>query len=531
MHISCNTPTELSSSPNKSSHKNPKLHIYICHWFTPVAFFIELIFYLSNGTLIVLLFLNKSKIIMISHKKTKIIATVGPTSDNKETLEKFISIGIDVVRLNFSHGTHEEHGGRITMVRQLEKKLGRSIAIIADIQGPKIRIGVLPEGGIELKNGATIAIDASTKEYKDGKIPLPSDLFSEGTKPGHIVHLDDGTMQIKITEKHGDVFKATVIKGGMLTSKKGVNVPQLAIKSSILNDKDKADIKFAASAGADYIALSFLRTAEDVKEAKHFIGKSDIKIIAKIERPEALVNLKAIIDEVDAVMVARGDLGIETPLWELPVRQKEIVDMVRKQRKPVIVATQMLDSMIRNPIATRAEVSDIANAVFDSADAVMLSGESAQGKYPVEAVEMMKKVLEATERSITYAADEQNEKSIQNAVAHATTNIAAELNAKVIITGAVTGESARIISSFRQKTPIVAVSNSEKVARQLALVWGIIPMFIKKEKLKSDNDLINPCITALKKEGFLKANDKIVCRSSEKLGQPEGPSAITIESV
>ena len=233
---------------------------------------------------------------MITHKKTKIIATIGPASESEKMLEKLIALGIDGARLNFSHGSHEEQGNRIKLVRKISKKLGRHIAVIADIQGPKIRIGNLPENGIELKNGQEIIIDSETKEYVEEKIPLPSLLFREGTKEGHIVFLDDGTLQIKITDKKGGIFKAVVIKGGILYSKKGVNVPELQIETSILNSKDKADIEFAVKAGADYIALSFLRTAQDVKDAKKFLGESDIKIIAKIERPESLVNIQEIID-------------------------------------------------------------------------------------------------------------------------------------------------------------------------------------------------------------------------------------------
>ena len=316
---------------------------------------------------------------MITTKKTKIIATIGPSSEQEKILEKLISLGVDGARLNFSHGSHQEQGNRIKLVRKIEKKLNRHVAIIADIQGPKIRIGNLPEMGIELKNGQEITIDTGTREFYENRIPLPSLLFRDGTKEGHLVFLDDGTLQIKIISKYGGIFKATVLKGGILFSKKGVNVPSLEITSSILNAKDKADIEFSVRAGVDYIALSFLRNAADLKEARKFLGKTKTKIIAKIERPEALLNISEIIDATDVVMIARGDLGIETPLWELPVRQKEIIDLVRLKMKPVIVATQMLDSMIRNPIPTRAEVSDVANAVFDSTDAVMLSGETASG--------------------------------------------------------------------------------------------------------------------------------------------------------
>ena len=334
---------------------------------------------------------------MTQTKKTGIIATIGPSSEQEKTLEKLISLGVDGIRLNFSHGSHSKHGEIINLVRKIEKTLNKKIFIIADIQGPKIRIGNLPEEGIELKDGQEIIIDTGTREFYENRIPLPSLMFRDGTKEGHIVFLDDGIIQIKIISKYAGIFKAEVLRGGILFSKKGVNVPSLEIISSILSIKDKTDIEFSVKAGVDYIALSFLRNAEDVKEAKKFLGKAKVKIVAKIERPEALKNIKEIVDEADMVMIARGDLGIETPLWELPVRQKEIIELVIKNKKSVIVATQMLDSMIRNPLPTRAEVSDVANAVFESADYVMLSGETASGKYPVEAVDMMKKIINSAE--------------------------------------------------------------------------------------------------------------------------------------
>ena len=333
-------------------------------------------------------------------KKTEIVATIGPASENEKVLEKIISAGIDVARFNFSHGSHQEKARNIKLVRKISKTQNKRVVIIADIQGPKIRIGNLPEQGIELKNGQEITIDTGTRECYEDRIPLPSLMFRDGTKEGHVVLLDDGNIQIKITSKYGGIFKAIVEKGGVLFSKKGVNVPSLDITSSILSAKDKSDIEFSIKAGANYIALSFLRNAKDLNEARRFIGMAKTKIIAKIETHEALVNINEIADAADAIMIARGDLGIETPLWELPLRQKEIIDLVRRKNKPVIVATQMLDSMIRNPIPTRAEVSDVANAVFDHADAVMLSGETAVGKYPIEAVEMMEKIIRASSKHL-----------------------------------------------------------------------------------------------------------------------------------
>ncbi len=461
-------------------------------------------------------------------KKTKIIATIGPVSENEKTLEKLLASGVDAIRLNFSHGSHQEHGNRIKLVRKLEKKLDKHVAIIADVQGPKIRIGNLPDSGIELKNGQEITIDTGTREFYENRIPLPSLLFRDGTKEGHLVFLDDGTLQIKITSKYGGIFKAVVLKGGTLFSKKGVNVPSLEITTSILNAKDRADIQFAVKSGADYIALSFLRSAADLKEARKFLGKSKVKIIAKIERPEALVNINEIVDATDVVMIARGDLGIETPLWELPVRQKEIIELVRSKMKPVIVATQMLDSMIRNPIPTRAEVSDVANAVFDTADCVMLSGESANGKYPVEAVEMMRKILEAADGHQHPLHEDEEEKnnldspiSISVSVVH----IAEEMQAKAIFVDASEDTLIKRISHFVPKAEIVAFSKDESIIKRMCLVRGVLPLTVKGKNM----------IEATKKElivsGFLKKGDKIVCVHKEKSKNSGHTSTITTEII
>ena len=443
---------------------------------------------------------------MITIKKTKIIATIGPSSGREEVLERLISLGVDGARLNFSHGSHQEKSAIIKSVRKIEKKLNRHIAIIADIQGPKIRIGNLPETGIELKNGQEITIDTGTREFYKDRIPLPSLLFRDGTKEGYVVFLDDGNIQIKITNKWAGIFKATVLRGGILFSKKGVNVPNLDNTSSILNAKDKADIEFAIKAKVDYIALSFIRNSKDVKEAKKFLGKTEVKIIAKIERPEALLNIEEITDEADAIMIARGDLGVETPLWELPMRQKEIIELVRSKMKPVIVATQMLDSMIRNPLPTRAEVSDVANAVFDSADAVMLSGETALGKYPPEAVDMMRKILEATGNTPNYLCDNlsmfNSHPSLRVAKSALETATTSKAKAIVIETSDIIISEA--ISHLRTNLPIIAITKKDSTARILSLVWGVTPMRIKSK------GLLEAAKSNLTSAGLLKKGDKLL---------------------
>lgn len=464
---------------------------------------------------------------MISNKKTKIIATIGPSCEKEEILEKIISLGVNAARLNFSHGSHKDHGDNIKKIRKLEKKLNKHVAIIADIQGPKIRIGNLPDTGIELKVGQEITIDTGTREYYENRIPLPSLMFRDGTKEGHIAFLDDGNMQIKITSKYGGIFKAVVIRGGVLFSKKGVNVPSLEINSSILSAKDKADIDFSVRAGVDFIALSFLRNANDVIEARKFLGKTKVKIIAKIERPEALINLNEIIDQTDLVMVARGDLGIETPLWELPIRQKEIIELVRSKMKSAIVATQMLDSMIRNSIPTRAEVSDVANAVFDSVDAVMLSGETASGRFPAGAVDMMNKILEATDSHQKPLDYDLHGKDVTEAtsIARSAIHIAEDSRAKAIIVEANDETLAQTISHFRPTMPVIASTKDSYIAKRLALVWGITPFVVKGSKwLETIKKIIID-------SNFLKKGDKIVCIHTEHKKNSVKTEEVEIETI
>ncbi len=471
---------------------------------------------------------------MLFQKRTKIIATIGPVSDSEEMLEKLLLNGVDCVRLNFSHGSHQEHGNIIKLVRKLNKKLNKHIAIMADIQGQKMRVGKMPIEGLMLKEGETIILDCSKREYTGDVIPLPSQTFMEGTSEGSKVFLDDGVLSLKVIKKNKAQFEAVVIKGGLLFSNKGINVPSLKIEGSVLNDKDKSDIRFAEESKVDYIALSFLRDAKDVFEVREFIKDKKIKLIAKIEGPEALVNIDEIIEASDVIMVARGDLGIETPLWELPIRQKEIIKKVRSKMKSVIVATQMLDSMMRNPLPTRAEVSDVANAVCDGADAVMLSGETASGENPLEAVEMMRRVLESTESIQNYMGDSPDVSGPQFfAVAQSAARISSKVGAKAIFVETFSGESARVISYFRPNNSIVALTNDERTACQLSLVWGVVPHILTKKAIKKVGDIIQPIADELKAKKILKAGDTVVCvyDSAFKFSEKADVNTITVISV
>jgi pyruvate kinase len=467
----------------------------------------------------------------MNRRKTKIVATIGPASEKPDVLAQLISEGVDVIRLNFSHGSHEEHGARIDTVRKVSAKVGKPVAIVCDLQGPKIRIGKVPSEGIQLSEGAEIIFDASTAVYQNGNIPLPSPIFLEGTHEGDLVYLDDGTLQVRITKVVSPLFHALVVKGGVLTSNKGVNVPDLKLSRPILEDKDKSDLKYAVKAGVDYIALSFIRNAEDIREARKFMKNSKVKIIAKVERPEALANIDEIVAETDAVMVARGDLGVETPIWALPVRQKEIIDRCRLAGKPVIVATQMLDSMIRNPIPTRAEVSDVANAVYDSADAVMLSGESANGKYPLETVSMMRHILEETESHQVFFGKKIKAEvhPVTQSLAKAAKYLVSDLNAKFIFAGTSGGSTAYAVSQFRPKVPVVALTSDQMVANQLALAWGVVPMVF--EKVKKVTDLPGLGIKQLTKKGQIAKGDKVIFISGLHLNAPGETNNLSVLEV
>lgn len=427
------------------------------------------------------------------NSKTKILATVGPATSTPQKLQELFAAGANAARLNFSHGTLEVHRDMIKKIRAVERKLGRHIGIIGDLQGPKMRIGKMPEGGALLKDDEVVTLDTSLATYTEGRIPVPSPIFEKGAMSGSQVFLDDGSILLEIlscrrANGKGKRFVCRVLRGGTLFSNKGINVPQLKLRVNIFEKRDKEAIAFAIREKLDYLAVSFVRNAADMKEARRMLKGAPIKLIAKIERPEALEHLDAIIDASDAVMVARGDLGIETPLWQLPVRQKEIIERSRAAMKPVIVATQMLESMTKNSIPTRAEVSDVANAVYDGADGVMLSAESASGKHPIAAVSMMRRILSETEaHGKSYRLPMDEEAGMVNiAVSRAAKYIAKQLDANVILVGTTTGHSARAVAMFRPATPIVAITSDDAVARRLTLVWGTSTIVAKKMKTIAD---------------------------------------------
>ncbi|MCC7522238.1 pyruvate kinase [Candidatus Uhrbacteria bacterium] len=451
-------------------------------------------------------------------KRTKIVCTIGPASQEVEMLTKLVEAGMNVCRLNFSHGTHENHAELIARIRKVSETTGEPLAILQDLQGPKIRVGDLPEEGVQLVAGKTIVFTSGEGDIPK-KIPVTYPNLHEDVKTGQRLLLDDGLLEVTVKSVKDKDVTCTVVTGGKLTSHKGLNLPETETKISAITDKDKEDIKFGVEQGVDWIALSFVRSAEDIKQLRELIGEKEIRVIAKIEKPQAVEKMDEIIAEVDGIMVARGDLGIELPAERVPVIQKQLIEKCLEAGKPVIVATQMLDSMIRNPRATRAEISDIANAVIDHTDAVMLSGESASGSHPVEAVTTMAATIVETEKS-SYD-DVPVKVRLGKSSEEAMTNIASILgrasNAKAIVVCSLSGRSARLVSRYRPELPIYAATPDARVLRQLNLSWGVRGLSVGKAA--SVPELVEQALSSLKKEKNISSGDEVIIVAGEPLGE------------
>ncbi len=455
-------------------------------------------------------------------KRTKIVCTIGPACESVDILEKMVHAGMNVARLNFSHGTHENHAMLIEHIREVGQKTGEPIAILQDLQGPKIRVGILPAEGIELEENTEVVFDTALKEYTNKKIPLDYDVLHTFVKAGEKLLLNDGKFETKITRVQGTQIFAQVIAGGILTSHKGINVPDSTLKIRALTEKDKADALFGVQQGIDFMALSFVRTPEDVIELrKHLeicekkVGKKSeakIKIIAKIERREALENIEEIFEVVDGIMVARGDLGIEVRAEEVPLIQKKLIALALKHSKPVIVATQMLDSMQDNIRPTRAEVSDVANAVIDHTDAVMLSNETATGKFPVQTVETMAKIVQEVEQSeydnLRSSGSGLSPRETESAIGEISEVLAERLHAKLIVASSMSGKIGQIISAQRPQIPLLVVTPFERVLHQLNLSWGVIPFFLPMHNRVED--IISASLEVVKENAWALPGDEVI---------------------
>lgn len=470
-------------------------------------------------------------------RKTKIVCTIGPSSESLENIKKLILAGMNVARLNFSHGDYEEHGGRIKNIRQASEELGKSVAILLDTKGPEIRTGKLKEEPIELEQDEFITL--TTEEILGDKDRLSvtySDLTGD-VEVGSTILIDDGLIGLSVVEIQGTEIKCRIVNGGTIKSKKGVNVPGVNISLPGITEKDANDIKFGIESGVDFIAASFVRKASDVLEIRQLLEKNNaahIQIISKIENQQGIDNLDEILEVSDGLMVARGDLGVEIPAEDVPLAQKRMIEKCNIAGKPVITATQMLDSMQRNPRPTRAEASDVANAIFDGTDAIMLSGETAAGKYPVESVETMSRIAEKAESALEYREifikqSNAQQTTVTEAISQSVANSALELNAKAIITSTETGYTARMVSKYRPKAPIIAVTTEDQTMRRLALNWGVTP--VKGTLATSTDEMFDYAMKGGLDSGLVKEGDLVVITAGVPLGRSGSTNLIKIGQV
>lgn len=450
-------------------------------------------------------------------KKTKIVCTMGPNTNDKNIMMELAKNGMDVARFNFSHGDYVEHQSRLEILKEVRKELDRPVAALLDTKGPEIRTGVLKDGKkVSLKEGQTFTLTTREIVGDETITHINYSGLNEDVAAGNKILIDDGLIELQVEKVDGTEIVCTVINGGELGEKKGVNVPNVKIKLPALTEKDKEDIRFGIKQGFDFIAASFVRTADCIREIKKMLDAegSAIKVIAKIENAEGIENLDEIIAVADGIMVARGDMGVEIPAQEVPHIQKEIIRKCNEACKTVITATQMLDSMIRNPRPTRAEVTDVANAVYDGTDAVMLSGETAMGKYPVEALKMMVSIVEETEAYLDYSAyrvrkvTEENMKNISNAVCSASVSTAHDIGSDYIIAPSITGFTSMMLSKWRPAARIIGMSPSTTTVRQMMLQWGVTPVWSRRAE--STDELIENSLGELKSSEILKTGDLVV---------------------
>lgn len=460
-------------------------------------------------------------------RKTKIVCTIGPASEAPETLEQLMEAGMNVARLNFSHGTHEEHALRIATIRSVAEKLGKHIGILLDTKGPEIRTHNMENGEVQFKTGQVVDISMTEVLGTDAMFSVTYEKLIEDVHQGSIILLDDGLIELRVLAKDEAAGKITTIveNAGVLKNKKGVNVPNVSVQLPGITEKDAQDILFGIEQEVDFVAASFVRRASDVLEIRELLeknGGSHIQIIPKIENQEGVDNIDSIIEVSDGLMVARGDLGVEIPAEEVPLVQKSLIAKCNRVGKPVITATQMLDSMQRNPRPTRAEASDVANAILDGTDAIMLSGETAAGIYPVESVQTMHKIAERTEDSIDYRAivsarNKETETTMTDAISQSVSYTALNLNAKAVLAPTESGNTARVISKYRPGRDIIAVTGSVQTARALTLVWGVRP--IATHRVETTDEILELAVDESLRYGYVNHGDVVVITAGVPVGE------------
>ena len=450
-------------------------------------------------------------------RKARIVCTIGPPTRSSRALESLVTKGMDVARLNFSHGDHESHGALIRKIRRVEKKLRKRVAILQDLQGIKIRVGSLAGGKVSLEKGRPVELRTGNETGDSRCVYIDYPWLIRDARPGDRILLDDGLIQLKVERSSEKALDAVVLEGGILKERKGVNLPGMKVSAPFFTEKDRADLEFGIGMGVDYVALSFVRSAADVREVKTWLSDRGVSVplIAKIEKEEAIRDIDAILGEVDGIMVARGDLGVEMPLEEIPVFQKMLIKKANEVRKTVITATQMLESMTHHSRPTRAETTDVANAVLDGTDALMLSGETSAGQYPFDAVEVMDRIISFTEERMTDGAEGKSAPSVAGssfdfpgAVAEAASRAAQQMAARCILAFTMTGFTARLISKFKPAMPIIALSPDLSVVRRMSLYRGVIPHQVRK--LTSTDRMIEEVDRFMVEKGFGNEGDVIV---------------------
>ena len=467
---------------------------------------------------------------MRRQRKAKILATLGPASDSPERIRALFEAGADVFRLNLSHGAHAEHRRRFEAIRQVEHEVGRPIGVLVDLQGPKLRVGRFREGGVDLVAGQPFRLDLSPEPGDATRAPLPHPEVLAALRPGAQLLLDDGRIRLKVVAAEPDCVDTIVVTGSRLSDRKGVNLPDVVLGLSPLTEKDRADLQFGLDLGCDWIALSFVQRPEDVAEARRLIGKR-AAIMVKIEKPQALHHLDELIHLADAVMVARGDLGVEMPPEDVPSAQKRIVGACRLAGKPVVVATQMLDSMVHHPAPTRAEASDVATAVYDGADAMMLSAETAMGNYPIDAVSMMNRIIVRVERDPLYrrlmgAQHPEPDATAPDAISAAAAQVAHTLSAAAIITYTTSGSTALRAARERPEVPILCLTAVRETARRLAVVWGT--HCVETSDVNSFSEMVDKACRIAREEALAEPGQRLVVTAGVPFGTPGATNVLRI---
>jgi pyruvate kinase len=467
---------------------------------------------------------------MSRQRSTKIIATLGPASSSPEKIRELFEAGVDVFRLNFSHGSSEDHAARIKAIRDVEHDAGRPIGIIADLQGPKIRVGAMTADGVELTEGDAVRLDLDPTPGDGSRVPLPHKEVFQALKAGMQILIDDGRIQLRVEDVQQSHADCHVVVGGLLTDRKGVNLPEAILALAALTDKDRKDLDFALNQGVDWLALSFVQRPDDIAEARR-LSAGRAAIMAKIEKPAALGQIEQIVELSDAVMVARGDLGVELPVEEVPALQKRLVRLARRSGKPVVVATQMLESMVHAPVPTRAEVSDVATAVYDGADAVMLSAETASGEFPLEAVMVMNRVAEQVENDPGYRASIDADHAIpeptaSDAITAAARQVAETISAAAIVTYTTSGSTALRAARERPQVPILVLTPQLVTARRLALTWGL--HCCHGPDARGFTDMVERACRAAVQENLARPGDRMVITAGVPFGTPGATNTLRI---